>query len=81
MVEITDKIPSPTKDAFDSIMAEMKIGESFPIQNGKEKAVRHSAWRYFHRIDPITKVPISNKVFTVRRDPTDLDNFRCWRDE
>lgn len=81
MIQITDKIPSPTQEAWDGIMSKMEVGDSFPVENGKEKAVRHAAWRFFHRIDPKTKVAVSNKLFTVRRDPTDPSNFRCWRDE
>ncbi|MDM1049340.1 hypothetical protein [Sphingobacterium hotanense] len=81
MIKITNKIPSPSREAWDVIMSKMEVGDSFPVDNGKEKAVRHSAWRYFHRIDLKTQKPVSNKVFTVRRDPTDLLNFRCWRDE
>lgn len=81
MIEITDRIPSPTQEAWDVIMSKMEVGESFSVENGKEKGVRHSAWRYFHRIDEDTKEPITQKVFTVRRDPTDPTKFRCWRDQ
>jgi hypothetical protein len=81
MVEITDKIPSPTQEPWDVIMDKLEVGQSFPVENGKETAVRHAAWRSFHQVNKDTGLPVSSKSFTVRRDPTDPKNFRCWRDE
>ncbi len=72
VVEITDKVQSPS---LKRLLDKLEVGESFPIENGKEKAVRHAAWRYYHSVDGV------DKEFTVRRDPIDELNFRCWRDK
>ncbi len=81
MIEITDKVPSPVKTKLGGIMEKLEIGQSFSIENGREKVARQEAWNLFHRIDPATGKPISEKKFTVRRDPNDVANFRCWREE
>ncbi len=81
MIEITDKVPSPVKTKLGSIMEKLEVGQSFPVENGREKVARQEAWNLFHRLDPKTNLPVSEKKFTVRRDPEDVKNFRCWREE
>lgn len=72
MVEITDKVQSPS---LKRLLDKLDVGDSFPVLNGREKAIRHAAWRYYHSKNG------NEKEFTVRRDPTDDKNFRCWRDK
>lgn len=81
MIEITDKVPSPSKMNLGGVMEKLKVGESFPIPYGKEKRARQIAWDLFHRVNLITGKPMSEKKFTVMRDPEDVKNFRCWREE
>ncbi|MCL7987766.1 hypothetical protein M8998_07430 [Sphingobacterium sp. lm-10] len=81
MIEITDKVPSPVKTKLGGIMEKLEVGQSFPIEYGREKQARQEAWNLFHRINPTTNLPMSEKKFTVRRDPNDVANFRCWREE
>jgi len=76
MVEITSEIQTPS---LKFLLDKMNVGDSFPVDNGTEKTVRHAVWRYFHK--EVNGVPISERVFTVRRDPKDDKNFRCWRDK
>jgi len=72
MVEITDTIQSPS---VKHLLDKLKVGESFSVENGREISVRHAAWRYYHSVEG------NDKLFTVRRDPVDGKNFRCWRDK
>ncbi|PVH26972.1 hypothetical protein [Sphingobacterium corticibacter] len=81
MIEITDKVPSPTKENWGYAMEKMSVGESFPVENGKQQKVRQKAWLLFHRKNELTGLPVTDKLFTVRRDPDDQQNFRCWRDQ
>ncbi len=76
MVEITAEIQTPS---LKILLDKLKVGESFPVRNGSERSVRHAAWRYFHK--EVDGVPISDRVYTIRRDPKDEKNFRCWRDK
>lgn len=79
MVEITDKVAIPEQvTKYRGAMKKMNVGDSFTVPNGEEKEVRYIAWDLFHKEDDAGK-PISEKRFKTKRDPLDLENFRCWR--
>jgi|GEM_PF-653464 len=81
MVEITDQVALPEPVAnWGKAMKKMDVGHSFPVTNGDEKDVRYVAWNLFHRKNEDTGEPVSEKRFTVKRDPLDGENFRCWRE-
>lgn len=81
MIEITDQVALPERVADKGkVMHQMDVGQSFAVQNGEEKEVRHLAWSLFHKEDKVTRKPISAKRFTVKRDPMDILNYRCWRE-
>ncbi len=81
-MEITDQVALPERVADKGkVMRQMDVGQSFSVQNGEENEVRHLAWRLFHRENKETGKPISEKRFTVKRDPTDILNYRCWREQ
>ncbi|MGJ1211957.1 hypothetical protein [Sphingobacterium multivorum] len=79
MVEITDKVAIPENiTKYRAAMKTMDVGHSFPVPNGEEKEVRYIAWDLFHKEGDDGK-PVSEKRFKTKRDPLDLENFRCWR--
>ena len=80
MVEITDQVAlQECVGDKGRVLQKMKVGESFAVRAGEEKDVRWTAWNLFHRVDESTGLPLSEKRFTVKRDPLDQENFRCWR--
>lgn len=82
MIEITDAIPlSTTYDKFRKVMDVLEVGQSFTVSADDKQTVRYCAWKFFHRKARETGSPITGKVFTVKVDPADPNNFRCWRAE
>lgn len=82
MTEVTDKVPLTTTYAqFKEIMDSMKVGESFAVSVNDKQMVRYCAWKYFHRKEKSTGLPITTKIFTVKEHPKGESIFRCWRAE
>ncbi len=78
MVEITNEVALPETTKWGEAMKKMNVGQSFPVTNGEERDVRYVAWNMFHRTSE-NGIPVSEKRFKTKRDPLDLENFRCWR--
>lgn len=81
MIEITDQVPLTTYSKYRHVMESLHVGQSFVVPADDKQSARVCAWKYFHRRDSITGIPITSKVFTIKVDPQDESQYRCWRAE